>query len=180
MAEEFSFTITELDRGGKDYRFDVRQEWVRGTLEDTDIEAGEVEGELRVRASKSGRDVVVHGTLKSELVLACARCTETFKFPVETEVSALYVPAEKSKTPKDEEYEFSSEEADVETYVGDSIVLDSLVHDELLLAIPMIPLCSDECEGMTPRSEGSKDDEESTIDPRLLPLLRLKQKIEPA
>jgi uncharacterized protein len=82
------------------------------------------------------------------------------------------------------EYEFSAEEADTLTYEGDTVVLDDFVRDELLLEIPMIPLCSEECAGIQPGPssrapdpsdlEAGGGEDARGVDPRLAPLLKLK------
>jgi len=60
-------------------------------------------------------------------------------------------------------------------------VLDDLVKDELLLGVPMIPLCSEACPGMSPApgsdvSASSSSQEGKEIDPRLLPLMAFRDK----
>ena len=60
-------------------------------------------------------------------------------------------------------------------YDGETVVLDDLVRDELLLGIPMIPLCSEGCPGIRP--EQSEGEAVASIDPRLRPLLGLKNKL---
>src|ERR1019366_4565512 len=100
----------------------------------------------------------------STLVVPCSRCLEPTVVPVHEELSALAVPKggasasrgskeKKDKKPKDaddlDDAELASEEADVILYEGDHLVLDELVRDELLLGIPMIPLCSEACPGIS-------------------------------
>jgi uncharacterized protein len=177
MSEhEFPIPVSELDAGGKEYRFAVRPSWMRGQLEDHEAKAGEREGSVVVRASKSGHDVVVNGRLEAELTVPCARCLEPFSLPIKTELAVLYAPAAKVKTADKDEYEFSSEEADTLPFDGETVVLDDLVKDELLLEIPMIPLCSEACPGMgTPPGTEEKADEKG-IDPRLAPLMQFRAK----
>jgi uncharacterized protein len=181
-VHEFSIALHDLDAAGRSYTFPVRAPWVRSTLEDRDIAPGANEGRLSVRASKSGTDVVIHGRLKAELVTPCARCLEPAHVTVDEPVSALMVPASSLKTPKEDEYEFSADEADVLPFDGEVVVLDDLVRDELVLGIPMIPLCSEDCPGMSlppgfsgPKVSGEPVNDEDAIDPRLRPLLALKK-----
>src|SRR5262249_35697614 len=160
--------------------------WIRGALEDHEATAAGSDGELDVRVSKSGNDVVVHGTLKAELRVPCARCLEPVRLPIAQTVSVLMVPKSAMKPAHCDdkgggggsggEYELSAEEADVLPYEGDTIVLDDLVRDELVLETPMIPLCSEDCPGIRPPSEatqseasagGAKSSESATVDPRL-------------
>lgn len=177
MSEhEFPIPVSELDAGGKEYRFPVTPAWLRGQLENHEASAGDREGSVAVRASKSGHDVVVNGKLDAELKVPCARCLEPFVLPIKADIAVLYAPAAKVKTPDKDEYEFSSEEADTLPFDGETVVLDDLVRDEILLEIPMIPLCSEACPGMgtPPGTEGKA--EEKGIDPRLAPLMAFRPK----
>lgn len=190
MSEhEFTIPVTDLDAGGRDYRFVVRPAWMRGALEDHEAKASDRDGVLAVRASKSGHDVVVHGSLEAELSVPCARCLEPFRLPIHAELSVLYVPTSKLKAEAGEgEHEFSAEEADTFPYDGEKVVLDDLVRDELILEVPMIPLCSEACPGMSPApgteaqsssssataANADTASEEAGVDPRLAPLLRFR------
>ena len=83
---------------------------------------------------------------------------------------------------EDGDADLPPEDADMIPYDGDTLVLDDLVRDELLLGIPMIPLCSEGCEGISPPARalaGQSHDKpaEESIDPRLRPLLRLKKSL---
>lgn len=46
------------------------------------------------------------------------------------------------------EYEFSSEEAEIDEYDGERVVLDAFVREALLLELPSFPLCSEACPGI--------------------------------
>lgn len=173
---QFPIPVSELDAGGKEYRFAVPTSWIRGQLEDHEAKAGERDGSVVVRASKSGHDVVVNGRLEAELKVPCARCLELFSLPIKAEVAVLYAPAAKVKTPDKDEYEFSPEEADTLPFDGETVVLDDLVRDELLLEIPMIPLCSETCPGMGTPPGTEEKAEEKGIDPRLAPLMAFRAK----
>lgn len=176
VAHEFVVSARDLDASGKRFRFVVRASWVRGALEDTDAQSTGSDGELDVRLSKSGTDVVVRGMLTAELCVACARCLKPARIPVRESISALVVPA--ASLPPDSAPEGSDlalDEADVIPYDGESVVLDQLVRDELLLSIPMIPLCSESCPGISPPAPAEPSS--PGIDPRFRPLLRLKKSL---
>ncbi len=172
---EFSIPIHDIDASGKPFAFPVRAEWLRTVLTDSEVSGIGPDGTLDVRVSKSGTDVVVHGRLKAQLEVPCARCLAPAKVAIDQTVSVLMVPAQNIKTPEDDDYEFSAEEADVVAYEGDAVVLDDVVRDEIVLEIPMIPLCSEDCPGMSPPPVvDAAPTFEDTIDPRLRPLLALK------
>jgi uncharacterized protein len=172
-AHEFPIPVHDLDAGGKEFRFPVRAGWVRGALEGHEATASGSDGTLVARASKSARDVVVRGTLDAELTVPCARCLEPTKLTVHSNLSVIYVPSSGANR-ADGERELSDEEANTLPYDGDTVVLDDLVRDELLLEVPMIPLCSETCPGMAPAEthpEGSSAPTDKPVDPRLAPLL---------
>jgi uncharacterized protein len=166
-AQEYTIAVSDLDAGGKQ----IRSAWVRGALEGHEATSSGADGALVVRASKSGHDVVVHGTLDAELTIPCARCLEPTTLPVHSDLSVLYVPASKlaATSGNGHERELSDEEADTLPFDGETVVLDDLVRDELILEVPMIPLCSEDCPGMGAAPEQGSG--QKPMDPRLAPLL---------
>lgn len=178
---EFTIRTLDLDAGGKDFSFAIRAPWVRGVLEDHEAKATDRDGKLEVRASKSGTDVVVHGTLDASLTAPCARCLEPVEVEVHSDLSVIYVPGSKVKDAEakgEVEYTLEDAEADTLPYDGETVFLDDLVRDELLLGVPMIPLCSEDCPGMSPApgSDANAAPEKKDIDPRLAPLMAFRAK----
>ncbi len=181
-AREFTIKTLDLDAGGKDYRFEIPSPWIRGVLEGHEATATGKDALLAVRGSKSGVDVVVHGALDASLKVPCARCLEPVDVEIHADISVLYVPGEKVKAAEatgEVEYTLEDAEADTLPYDGETVVLDDLIRDELLLGVPMIPLCRDDCPGMSPApgSDASAPSEKKDIiDPRLAPLMAFRDK----
>jgi uncharacterized protein len=179
---ELTIPVHDLDAGGKEVRLPLTTSWLKHALEGTEITPGEG-GELDVRLSKSGTDVVIHGELRGELVVACARCLEPARVAIREPIAALAVPASALREPGHagaghggEDADLETDEADVIPYDGDTLVLDDLVRDELVLGVPMIPLCSEGCPGIRPSPDpGVGAHDGAPIDPRLAPLLALKK-----
>jgi uncharacterized protein len=179
MADpEFAVPVRDLDVAGKPFRFPVRAAWLRGALEGTTVDPTDQEGHLELRLSKSGTDVVVRGKLEARVTAQCARCLEPAPVAVSETISALAVPvaAVRDASGRDDE-DLSPDQADFIAYDGETVVLDDLVRDELLLGIPMIPLCSEACAGIQPQTppEEPQGAAVDAVDPRLRPLLRLKK-----
>jgi uncharacterized protein len=168
-SPEFSISVHDLDAAGRQFRLPVRAAWIRGALEATEVGPGLDDGQLELRLSKSGTDVVVRGTLQAELTVPCARCLQPARVVVREELSALALATSTARGNDDEE---GPDDADTIAYDGDSLVLDDLVRDELLLGIPMIPLCSEACPGIRPQTE---DVPGPAVDPRMRPLMSLKK-----
>lgn len=174
VPQEFLIPTSELDAGGREYSFPLRAPWVRGVFEAHEATTSGKDGRVEVRASKSQGDVIVHGTLEADLVVPCARCLEPTQIALQSELSVLYVPASQLKGKEGEDEELAGEDADTLPFSGETVVLDDLIRDELLLGVPMIPLCREDCPGMAPapNQEGEgKGEDAKPIDPRLAPLL---------
>ena len=88
------------------------------------------------------------GGLRGELELACSRCLEPYRFPVDVRFDQRYLPASEAST----ETEREVEEDDLETsyYRDDQIDLAALMREQFYLAVPMKPLCVEECKGLCP------------------------------
>ncbi len=177
---ELTIPVHDLDSGGKEVRLPLGRAWLLHALEGTEIVPGEAGGELDVRLSKSGTDVVIHGELRGDLVVPCARCLEPARIVVREPISALAVPAaalreaagSTGSAGENEDDDAGTAEGDVLPYDGDTLILDDLVRDELVLGVPMTPLCSEACPGIRP--DPGKD-APGSVDPRLRPLLALKK-----
>ena len=77
-----------------------------------------------------------------------------------------------------EEYEFAANEAEVDSYDGETVVLDAFVREAILLEIPNFPLCSDACPGIRPGPAPRERLELPTpVDPRLAPLGAFKKQL---
>ena len=117
------------------------------------------------------------GRVKTELELLCSRCLEPFRFPVDAPFDVRLLPA---ATLAEGEHEVA--EADLETsyYTDDQLDLNELLREQFYLALPMKPLCRDDCRGLCPQcginlNTGSCDCSPVWEDPRLAPLKALKR-----
>jgi len=176
--DEFSIAVQDLDAAGRSVHFVVGADWIRGALDGTEVSSSGPDGELDLRVSKSGTDVVVHGTLKADLSVACARCLEPAHISVREPIRALVVPAteRRESSGAGEDDDIAPDQMDMIPYDGETVVLDDLIRDELLLGVPLVPLCSEQCPGIRrPDASAPAEAAAKTIDPRLQPLLRLKK-----
>jgi uncharacterized protein len=108
--------------------------------------------------------IVVAGTVIAPWVGECRRCLRTVRGELVVDVREIYEPR---RSPAD------SFEAEEETYPlsGEQLDLMPLARDAVLLNLPAVPLCRDECAGLCPtcgadRNEGPCGCEEPAGDPR--------------
>ncbi|MCB9597484.1 MAG: DUF177 domain-containing protein [Sandaracinaceae bacterium] len=162
----------------------MRREWLASVLEGTGVgaHADAPEGHLTVKAQTQGVDVLVYGRVSSTLVTECSRCLEDAVIPVDTEIACLLTARGADLRPVPDELELTPEDLDRDFFTGDRIVLDDAVRENLLLEVPIQPLCRETCEGIAvPESISGPADlrsaESPGVDPRLAPLLSLVGKI---
>jgi uncharacterized protein len=185
----FVIPIHDLDVSGRNAEFAITPTWLRGALEGCEMQPAGPEGQLEVHLSKTGNEVLVQGQVDVSLVVPCARCLEPVPLRPHIELSLLLFPATPDAPPRPpkrpggggpkavpSDEEDGAEEADVDTYEGDEVVLDRFVREAILLESPTFPLCSEACEGIRPASESASGEGGAVTDPRLLPLLELAKR----
>lgn len=128
--------------------------------------------------SKIGNRVLVEGSVKMTTVLKCGRCLKEFTLPLDLNFREEYLPAEGPGA--EGEQELTRKELDLSYYSNDELDLTEIVKEQILLAVPMKPLCSEKCQGLCPScgkdlNQGACGCSREEIDPRLAPLARFKE-----
>ena len=86
--------------------------------------------------------------VEAALDLDCGRCLETYRLPVQGGFRHTLVPPRDMEEQKEE---LSDEDISFGHYRDDTIDLDALVFEQILLLIPMKPLCAEACRGLCPQ-----------------------------
>jgi uncharacterized metal-binding protein YceD (DUF177 family) len=102
-------------------------------------EGGEVSLHLRLESVMEG--VLVSGEVDVPLVGSCARCLEPIEDTLELDVQELFAYSGSTT-------EATSEEDEVRRVDGDFLDLEPMVRDAVVLALPLAPVCSDDCSGL--------------------------------
>ena len=126
---------------------------------------------------KDGQKVRATGRVRATLEMDCSRCLEPFAIPVDAAFDALFLPA--SANAGRSEQEVGEEDLGVSFYTNDTIDLGEIVREQFYLAIPMKPLCREDCRGLCPVCGINRNRETCTCqatweDPRLEPLKRFR------
>jgi uncharacterized protein len=95
-----------------------------------------VELDLRMESVMDG--VLVTGVLTAEIDAECGRCLEPLRMELDADIQELFA------------YDPEPGEDDVATLEGDFIDLEPLVRDAIVLALPLNPVCADDCAGLCP------------------------------
>lgn len=101
---------------------------------------------VHLEVQPDGRDVLVRGDLGATVPQTCGRCLETFPARVSATVDVRLEP----RPARHDSVELGADDLDVDFYTDDEVDLGRVVETETTLALPMKPLCRDDCRGLCP------------------------------
>lgn len=131
-------------------------------------EGSEIELSIRLEAVMEG--VLASGTAQASISGECARCLDPFDDHLVVEWQELYAYPESEPDPE-------ADEADLRV-IDDMIDLEQPVRDALVLALPLAPVCRDDCPGLCAQCGARLADdpfhEHAYTDPRWAALAELR------
>lgn len=117
---------------------------------------------VRLTARPEAGNVIVEGEAETQLTVPCSRCLEPCGQHVRVHIHETF-----TRTPL-------SEGSDADAHFTEDPVIDVLpyVAESILLEMPFVPLCREDCAGLCPqcganRNVGSCSCREERVDPRL-------------
>ena len=126
-------------------------------------------------------DVYLKGTVMTSVIASCSRCLDTLSYPIDSVLKSHYVPSDNQFISK-RDVELHASDIDAEVYENQQIDLTQSIRDSILLAVPVICLCKENCKGICSKcghnlNQGPCECEnESFVDPRLESLKNFKDK----
>ncbi|MDQ1712732.1 MAG: hypothetical protein QOE45_2182 [Frankiaceae bacterium] len=103
--------------------------------------------DLRLRLEAVMEGVLVSGTVTGPLVGECARCLDPVASSIEVDLQELYAYPESDAT-----------EDEVGRLDGDLLDLEPALRDAVVLALPLMPLCREDCGGLCVVCGARRDD----------------------
>ena len=136
--------------------------------------------EVRGEASLKGEEVRVRGAIKTEVELLCDRCAAPRRAPLEVEFDTRFIPQTAAASETDN-VELLTEDMGLAAYEGDSLDVDELVREQILLALPSRNLCREDCKGLCQKcgadlNAGECSCEQGETDPRWAALADFKRR----
>ncbi len=141
-------SVKELE--SRKIRFDEAFEPGQIDFTDEDLEQGSpllASGAADLLEHSDG-EVRIRGKYSVEMTAQCDRCLGRVRFPLDVEFDLYYRPT--SYIADAEEVEIDEGEAEIGFYEGSSLDLKDVLREQVLLALPMHRVCSEDCKGMCP------------------------------
>ena len=131
-----------------------------------ELEIGFLRGTLQAIRVQEG--VLIQGSADTQIELECVRCLEMYVLPVTLGIEETFRLPESTPVP-DQPYAMSSD---------DSVDLAPLLRELMWLAIPLKPVCRQDCKGLCPQcgtnlSYDTCKCQDKDIDPRWAVLVDL-------
>ena len=127
------------------------------------------------------KDIRLRGRLAAGLELQCARCLEPVPQDIKRDFELLYRPlgADAGR----DELSVTDAEAEIGYYQGDGLLLEDVLREQLLLALPLKVTCSEDCRGLCLHCGKNLNQEKCSCtvpmeDPRWAALREIRSKLE--
>ena len=130
----------------------------------------------RLFLQRSGDLVTAQGDYEAQLSVGCSRCLEPYAVELAGELDLAFRPHPGGQP---DEVRLDGDDLETTFYREGEIDLASALRDEMSLALPMAPLCTDDCPGLCPvcgrpQKEGGACCRTESTDPRWAELAKLK------
>lgn len=183
------FNVAQLlrDHEGATRDYDYAQDHLHLNDPVEDVAEATEATDLRghVRLTRVRHDILAQGPGQAEVVLNCVRCLKDYQQHVDYEVEDLFRPSIDVETGLPVSSELPEEEADLKIDANHLIDLGEAIRQQILVSLPMQPLCGDDCPGLYEyldevnrdfdQPEGEPDDDHpAPADPRWSALSKLK------
>jgi uncharacterized protein len=136
--------------------------------------------QVDLRAERQVTEVRIRGAFEAQVVVPCSRCLEPVSIPIDARFDQFY--ASNAEHPLSGEIELQERDTEIGFFSGDLIDVSDIVREQILLELPMKPICQEFCKGLCPhcgknRNLESCNCESLLVDPRLVELLKLKNRM---
>jgi uncharacterized protein len=100
-------------------------------------------------------DIRLKGRFAGKVLAPCARCVEPVEIPLAAEFDLIFRPVgADSDAP---ERSITAPETEIGYYQGDSLALEDVLREQVLLSLPVRTLCKPDCKGLCPRCGANRN-----------------------
>ena len=170
--------VDRLESTPMSYEFEAsRAWWQEQVIDGRDLDYA-VEGPFRflAEAYKSGDDVLLAGKFGGAIAVECGRCLQRYRHALSEGFRLVLEPAGE-RQPSDPEGAKAlvrdglclGDDLELGWYRGTEVRLDTFFTELISLALPLQPLCDEECKGLCPRCGVDRNREDCGCEEELKP-----------
>jgi uncharacterized protein len=180
------FKVIELEREPIDFDLELPPGAVDLGGEAEQIDPLAVSGRAEVLHEHRGpkdivADIRIKGDFSGTFQVPCARCVEPVQIPLKADYDLIFRPAEADAEAP--ERSITAPETEIGYYLKDSLLLEDVLREQVLLSLPVRTLCKPDCKGLCPRCGVNRNStactcDEGPEDPRWEALAGLRGRIK--
>ena len=161
------FLVSELEREPIDFDLELAPGAVDFSDEAEQVGPLAAAGRAEVLHEHRGpRDIVadirLKGNFAGKFQVPCARCVEPVEIPLSADFDLIFRPADAdSEAP---ERSITAPETEIGYYLKDSLLLEDVLREQVLLSLPVRTLCKPDCKGLCPRCGENRNSTACTCD----------------
>ncbi len=140
--------VSLIPEEGRRLQYTLEGDWYREYLQKSGIDFRIHPVRVEAEIHKILETVTVDVRVETALDLECGRCLEPLSLPLKSGFRYTLVPLRDQEAQKEE---LSEEDVSFSHYQDDLIDLNVLVYEQILLQVPMKPLCAEDCRGLCPQ-----------------------------
>src|SRR5580698_1756521 len=100
-------------------------------------------------------DIRLRGSFSGRFQVPCARCIEPVEIPLAAEFDLIFRPV--GADADGPERSITTSETEIGYYQGDSLALEDVLREQVLLSLPVRTLCKPDCKGLCPRCGANRN-----------------------
>jgi uncharacterized protein len=180
------FKVSELEREPIEFDLELAPGAVDLGQEATQVGSLATQGQAEVLHEHRGpkeivADIRLRGQFAGRFEVPCARCVEPVEIPLAAEFDLIFRPAAADREAT--ERSITAQETEIGYYLKDSLLLEDVLREQVLLTLPVRTLCKPDCKGLCPRCGENRNSqacscEDGPSDPRWEALSGLRSRIK--
>ena len=154
------FKVSELEREPIEFDLELAPGAVDLGQEATQVGSLATQGQAEVQHEHRGpkeivADIRLRGQFAGRFEVPCARCVEPVEIPLAAEFDLIFRPAAADREAT--ERSITAQETEIGYYLKDSLLLEDVLREQVLLSLPVRTLCKPDCKGLCQRCGANRN-----------------------
>lgn len=166
-AHTMEFKISELEREPIEFDLEMAPGSIDFGEEAKQVGTLNASGRAEVLHEHRGpRDIVadvrLRGCFAGRFEVPCARCVEPVEVPLAADYDLIFRPA--GADSEATERSITAPETEIGYYLEDSLLLEDVLREQVLLSLPVRTLCKLDCKGLCQRCGANRNSQPCTCE----------------